>query len=114
MAFRITGTREFKAQLSALRARDRRTVEGTILSHLLHEPTRATKAVKPLRANEFAEYELRAGELRVLDNVEHDEGVLLAVGRKVGNKLFIEGEEFHGHQDDPAEPAGNGPAEDAE
>jgi hypothetical protein len=36
------------------------------------------------------------------------------LGRKVGNKLIVEGEEFHGHQDHPTEPSGNGPEEDAE
>jgi hypothetical protein len=34
------------------------------------------------------------------------------VGRKAGNKLIVEGEEFHGHQDHPPEPSGNGPEED--
>jgi hypothetical protein len=36
------------------------------------------------------------------------------VGRKVGNKLIVEGEEFHGHQNHPAEPAGGEPAGDLE
>jgi hypothetical protein len=35
--------------------------------------------------------------------------VILLVGRKVGNKLLVEGEEFHAHQDNPTEPSGNGP-----
>jgi len=39
---------------------------------------------------------------------------ILIVGRKLGNKLIVEGEEFHGHQDDPVEPPGNGPEKDAE
>jgi hypothetical protein len=39
---------------------------------------------------------------------------LLVVGRKVGNKLIVEGKEFHGHQDNPPEPAGGEPAGDAE
>jgi hypothetical protein len=29
--------------------------------------------------------------------------IIVAVGRKVGNKLIVEGKEFHGHQGDPAE-----------
>ena len=37
---------------------------------------------------------------------------VLLVGRKVGNKLIVEGEEFYGHQDYPPEQAGNGPQED--
>ena len=43
-----------------------------------------------------------------------DEVIVLIVGCKIGNKLIVEGEEFHGHQDHPAEPLGNGPGEDAE
>jgi hypothetical protein len=39
---------------------------------------------------------------------------VLIVGRKVGNKLIVEGEEFHGHQDHPTEPSGNGPEADTE
>jgi len=42
------------------------------------------------------------------------EVVILIVGRKVGNKLIVEGEEFHGHQDHPVEPPGNGPGKDVE
>jgi hypothetical protein len=38
----------------------------------------------------------------------------LIVGRKVGNKLIVEGEEFHGHQNHSAEPPGNGSQKDAE
>jgi hypothetical protein len=33
-----------------------------------------------------------------------EEVVILIVGRKVGNKLIVEGEEFHGHQDHLIEP----------
>jgi hypothetical protein len=36
------------------------------------------------------------------------------VGRKVKNKLIVEGEEFHGHQDHPTEPPGNGTGDDAQ
>lgn len=72
------------------------------------------RAIKRLRPNPLAEYELRVGDLRVLYNVEGSDVVLLVVGRKAGNKLIVEGEEFHGHQDDPAEPAGGGSQGDAE
>jgi hypothetical protein len=49
----------------------------------------------------LVQFELRAGDLRALYNVERDEVIILIVGRKVGNKLVVEGEEFHGHQDHP-------------
>lgn len=73
-----------------------------------------TKAIKRLRPNPLAEFELRAGDLRALYNVEREEVVVLIVGRKVGNKLIVEGEKFHGHQDHPAEPPGDRPQKDAE
>ena len=47
-------------------------------------------------------------------NVEGDEVVILVVGKKVGNQLIVEGEEFHGHQDHPVEPPGNGSGTDTE
>jgi hypothetical protein len=39
---------------------------------------------------------------------------VLIVGRKVGNKLVVEGEDFHGHQDHPPEPPRNGLEKDVE
>ena len=113
MAFNITVTRDYKAQLSTLRARDRRIVENAVLSHLQEQPASQTRAVKRLRANSFAEYQLQVGEWRVLYNVEGDQVLLLSVGRKVRNQLIVEGDEFHEYQDDPAEPTGNGPAGDS-
>lgn len=58
--------------------------------------------------------QLRVGDLRVLYNVESLEVVLLIVGRKVGNALFVAGEEFHEHQTDTPESARGGSPEDAE
>src|SRR5436305_11304052 len=108
MPYRITITEDADRQLNSLPIRDRRILETAILSRLHHEPTTPTKAIKRLRPNPLAELELRAGELRALYNVEEDEVVVLIVGRKVGNKLVVEGEEFYGHQDDSAKPAGDG------
>ncbi len=58
-----------------------------------------------MRPNPLAGYELRLGDLRVLYNVDeaNAEVVVVAVGRKVGNALIVEGKEFYGHQMDPAE-----------
>ena len=114
MPFKITITEDADRQFRALPAREQRILEAAILSRLEHQPTTVTKAVKRLRPNPLAEYELRAGDLRALYNVEGDEVVVLVVGRKDGNKLIVEGEEFHGHQDHPAEPPGNGPDQDAD
>lgn len=114
MPFKITITEDAEKQLRSLPAREQRILEAAIQSRLEHEPTKPTKAVKRLRPNLFADFELRAGDLRALYNVDEGEVVILLVGRKDGNKLIVEGEEFHGHQDHPTEPPGNGPKENAE
>lgn len=113
MPFRITITEEADRQFQSLSSREQRTLEAAVEARLLHQPTTPTKAIKRLRPNPLAEYELRVGDLRALYNVEGDEVVILVIGRKVGNKLVVEGEEFHGHQDHPTEPPGDGAGEDA-
>lgn len=113
MAFGITITDMAEAQLRSLPARDQRILEAAIQSRLTQQPTTPSKAVKRLRPNPLAGWELRVGDLRVLYNVDSDEVTLLVVGRKAGNKLIVEGEEFHGHRGDPAEPPGGGPGGDA-
>lgn len=114
MAYRITITTDAEAQMNALPVRERRILEAAIMARLPDQPTITTRAIKRLRSNPLAEFELRVGDLRVLYNVEGDEVVLLIVGRKVGNKLIVGSEEFHGHQVDPAEPIGGGPAGNAQ
>jgi mRNA-degrading endonuclease RelE of RelBE toxin-antitoxin system len=114
MPFKITITADADRQFRSLPAREQRILEAAIQSRLQHQPATPTKATKRLRPNPLAEFELRAGDLRALYNVEGDEVVILIVGRKVGNKLIVEGEEFHGHQDHPVEPPGNGAGKDVE
>jgi mRNA-degrading endonuclease RelE of RelBE toxin-antitoxin system len=114
MAFQITITAEAESQMKALPAREQRVLEAAILARLQDQPTTPTRAIKRLRPNPLAEFELRVGDLRVLYNVEESEVILLIVGRKAGNKLIVGGEEFHGHQDHPPEPPGGGPAGDAQ
>src|SRR5688572_24578345 len=114
VAFNLTITEAAEAQLHSLPARDQRILEAAILARLTDQPTKKSKSIKRLRSNAFAEFELRAGDLRVLYNVEGDEVVLLLVGRKAGNKLIVDGEEFHGHRSNPSEPTGGEPAGDAQ
>jgi mRNA-degrading endonuclease RelE of RelBE toxin-antitoxin system len=82
MPFRITITEDADRQLRSLPVRDQRILEAAILSRLEHQPTTLTRAIKRLRPNPLAEFELRAGDLRVLYNVEGEEVVVLIVGRK--------------------------------
>ena len=112
MPFKITITEDAERQLKSLPVRQQRILEAAILARLTGQPATPTRAIKRLRPNPFAEFELRVGDLRALYNVEGEEVVILIVGRKVGNKLIVEGEEFHGHQDDSPKPPGNGSQRD--
>jgi mRNA-degrading endonuclease RelE of RelBE toxin-antitoxin system len=105
MPYRVTITREAKAQLLGFAVRDQRIIADGIAARLQDQPAVATKAVKPLRPNPFAGYELRLGDFRVLYQVDEAnvEVLIVAIGRKVGDKLIVEGEEFRGHQGDTAE-----------
>lgn len=109
MEYRIRITEVAEQQFRALPIRDQRTLQATILARLLHEPTTVTRNVKRLRLNPVAEYELRAGDLRVLYDVAGEEVIVTLVGKKVGNKLLVLGEEFRGHQDHAPESPGGGP-----
>lgn len=113
MPYRITITDDAERQYREFSAREQRILAAAIQSKLVNQPDLLTRSIKQLRPNPFAQYELRVGDLRILYNVEVDEVVILLVGRKSGNKLIVEGEEFHAHQDHPAEPPGNGTGEDA-
>ena len=113
MPFKITITEDADRQLRWLPIREQRILSATILSRLTHQPATPARAIKRLRPNPLAQFELRAGDLRALYNVEADEVVILLVGRKDGNKLIVEGEEYHAHQDHPAQPPGERPEEDA-
>ena len=112
MAFNITITDDADAQLRALPVREQQILEVAIETRLRDQPDRPTKAIRRLRPNPLAEFELRVRDLRVLYNVErdHSEVVLLIVGRKVGNKLMVGGKEFHGYRSDPPDTAADGHA----
>jgi mRNA-degrading endonuclease RelE of RelBE toxin-antitoxin system len=103
MPYRITITEKAESQLRSMTAREQGIIEAGILARLQDRPTTVTKAIKRLRPNPLANFELRMGDYRVLYNVEeaNAEVVVLIVGKKVGNKLVVEGEEFHGHESNP-------------
>jgi mRNA-degrading endonuclease RelE of RelBE toxin-antitoxin system len=108
MPFRLTISEDAEQHFLALPVRDQRLLQAAIASRLQHQPTTLTRAVRRLRPNPVAEYELRAGDLRVLYDVGGEEVSILVVGRQVGNKLIVAGEVFRGHQDHPSESPGNG------
>jgi mRNA-degrading endonuclease RelE of RelBE toxin-antitoxin system len=86
MAFKITITEDADRQLRSLPAREQRIVETAIQSRLEHQPATPTRAIKKLRPNPFAEFELRAGNLRVLYNVDEGGGPRCDL-REFGNSI---------------------------
>ncbi len=110
--FKISISALAELHLKALPAREQRIIEAAVHARLSLQPSIPTKNIKRLRPNPLVKYELRVGDLRVLYNIEGDEVILLVIGRKIGNKLLVKGEEFHGHQDDPAKPAQSKPEKD--
>ncbi len=68
---------------------------------LRHQPNVPTRQRKPMRPNPLATWELRIGDLRVYYDVHPATGettdpevIILAVGRKRGNQIWIGGEEY--------------------
>ena len=102
MSYEVAITEVAEAQLRRLPIREQRIVEAAIMARLIVQPNVQTGAIKKLRPNPLAEYELRVGPMRILYNVEGMNVVILLVGRKVGNKLVVDGIEYHGHQDNDA------------
>jgi mRNA-degrading endonuclease RelE of RelBE toxin-antitoxin system len=105
MPYRITMTREAEALLLNLPAREQRLISDGIAARLRDQPRSSSRAIKLLRPNPLAAYELRLGDLRVLYNVDEEsaEVVIVIIGRKAGNTLIVEGKEFHEHERDLAE-----------
>lgn len=65
-----------------------------IETQLRYEPTVETRNRKQLRPNNVAEWELRIGKFQVFYNVEIEVLIISieAIGFKIGNLLFIQGE----------------------
>ncbi|MGH7496092.1 MAG: type II toxin-antitoxin system RelE family toxin [bacterium] len=93
--YQIEFTAEAIDDLRALGKFEQKKVLEGIESQLQHEPTVETRNRKKLRYNDVAERELRIGRFRVFYNVEQDMRIvgIEAIGFKVGNQLFIRGEE---------------------
>ena len=74
--------------------------------HLSSDPLVESRNMKTLRRNPIAERELRLfGKYRVLFKAdeENEKVTIILVGEKRGNSLFVQGEEFTGHESDTAE-----------
>lgn len=96
MAYAIEFSPQAIEHLEFLRAADRKTLIVAIHRRLTFEPTRETRNRFRMRENPLAPWELRVGALRAFYDVleERRTVLIVAVGRKVGNRLMIAGEEI--------------------
>lgn len=105
MAYNIDYMPTALEHLRSLSARARGTVMVTVEEQLRLQPEVPTRNRKRLRANRVAPWELRIGDLRVFydiepaapvspgDEAEASTVVILAVGAKKGNRLWLGNEE---------------------
>src|SRR5262245_45273639 len=94
--FSIEITQEAISDLKLLRKFQQQRVIEAIERQLTTQANKESRNRKRLRPNQLAEWELRVGDCRVFYDVieELDIVKIVAVGFKVGNKLFVHGEEY--------------------
>jgi len=96
MNFNIELSDRARANLKRFRKRDQQIVADAMDVQLTSEPDRPTRNRKPLEENPLAPWELRVGDFRVYYDIDQEESivVVLAIGRKIHNRLYIDGEEI--------------------
>jgi mRNA interferase RelE/StbE len=94
MGHEIEVSEDAERQLGELTARERKTVLDAIETQLTWEPDSPTRSRKLLRSNPLAAWELRVGEFRVFYNVTTEAVIVVALGRKKHNRLFLDDKEY--------------------
>ena len=95
MACEVRFASSARRKLRALEAPERALVVTAVEAQLAHEPLRETRNRKHLRPNPIAPWELRLRDILVFYEVD-EPGIVtvLAIGRKRGSRLYIEGQEI--------------------
>jgi mRNA-degrading endonuclease RelE of RelBE toxin-antitoxin system len=96
MAFAIELSPRARDHVRQLRKREQRIIVDAITLHLAHQPDLPTQHRKKLQDNPLAPWKLRVGDYRVFYDVSHESGtvIIVAVGRKDHNRLWIGSEEI--------------------
>ncbi len=96
MAFAIELSPHARDHVRQLRKREQRIIVDAITLHLAHQPDLPTQHRKKLQDNPLAPWELRVGDYRVFYDVSPKSGtvIIVAVGLKDHNRLWIGGEEI--------------------
>lgn len=106
MAFTVSLKESVIDDLRCLGRKNGRRLIEEAEKRLSTDPLAETRNLKTLRPNPVAQRELRLfGKYRILFNVEPADKVVMIVlvGEKRGSSLFVQGEEFTGHESHPAE-----------
>lgn len=95
MAYQIEFGRIPTQRLNEFTSRERAVILRAIQEQLTYQPSIRTRHRKPLRANPLAKWQLSIGKARVFYDVDElrKEVLVLAIGRKLGNRLMIGGKE---------------------
>jgi mRNA-degrading endonuclease RelE of RelBE toxin-antitoxin system len=97
LPYRIEYSPDTDEHLRRLTARQRAIIFDAVDRQLAHQPNVETRNRKPMRPNPIAPWELRVGNLRVYYDIEEDPEslvIILAVGRKLRNRVVIGDEEL--------------------
>jgi mRNA-degrading endonuclease RelE of RelBE toxin-antitoxin system len=96
MAYQIRFEEEATEHLGEFTARERSTILYEIENQLIHQPNVRTRHRKQLRPNPLAKWQLSVGDSRIFYDVDEpaNEVVILAIGRKAGNRFIIGGKEY--------------------
>ena len=94
--YQIVFTKEARDDLKRYRKHQQTAVVDETEKQLQQQPALETRNRKRLRPNQVAEWELRAGSMRVFYDVDETgkEVQVKAVGHKVGNALILRGRRF--------------------
>ena len=96
ITFFVGFTDEALGDLREIRKFDQQRIIGEIEARLTYQPLVETRNRKPLEPNPLATWELRVDPYCIFYDVD-TVGVrvsIIAVGRKVGGRLFVHGEEL--------------------
>jgi mRNA-degrading endonuclease RelE of RelBE toxin-antitoxin system len=95
MAYAVRFTPQAAEHLRSLRRFDQVRLRDPIVRHLTDRPTDETRNKKELESESLGTRELRVGDFRVFYDVAQDnnEVVIVAIGVKEHDRLFIAGEE---------------------
>jgi len=96
MSFQVRFEDEAIEHLGELAAREQSIILDKIEKQLPDQPNVPTRHRKELRPNPLAKWQLSVDDFRVIYDVDEarKEVLILAIGKKIGNRLFIGGKEY--------------------